>query len=748
MFPLILERKLREMSYLERLNSAQYEAVTAPLGAVRVLAGAGSGKTRVLIARIAWLLETEQAAPHQILAVTFTNKAALEMKVRLETLVDIPLRGIWLGTFHSLCHRFLRLHHVAAGLSRNFQIMDSDDQIRLCRQIIRDQKLDDKLYPPRELANFINEQKDEGRRAEHLEMIGDPKRHEFIRLYQIYQAQCEAAHLVDFSELLLRTLEVLRTNQLLLSHFQERFRFILVDEFQDTNAVQYAWLQLLASRHQQIFVVGDDDQSIYGWRGARVENILYFDEVFPQSVTIHLEQNYRSTEPILKAANAVISKNSDRLVKELWTEEEGGEPISLYHAQDGYDEARFVADTIEEIHQSEKVPLNQFAILYRSNAQSRLFEELFLRRNLPYRIYGGLRFFDRAEIKDLLAHLRLLVNRNDDISLERIFSTPPKGIGAVTIDKIRAERERIGGSLWGAIQSLIEQQALSGRAHNALVELKTLIESLSEAAESLSLPDLFKEVIVKSRLIPHYKKEPMGRGEDRLENLNELVSAAQDFILDETRELLFSDESSESLPERDTLRDLEEFLVGITLDATEAQREESDEAIQLMTLHASKGLEFSYVFIVGMEEGLFPNQRSMFHGMGIEEERRLAYVGITRAKRVLFLSYAMTRMLYGQLSEPAPSRFIGDIPSNLLKMVGSSITVQAPNRALRRSTALQEMGESTSGFKINQRVTHPKFGDGLIVNFEGSGAATRVTVNFSAHGVKTLVLNYARLTPL
>ncbi|PWD90477.1 DNA helicase II [Ignatzschineria cameli] len=730
------------MSYLEQLNESQYEAVTAPLGPVRVLAGAGSGKTRVLISRIAWLLETEQAEPFGILAVTFTNKAAFEMRTRLEDTLKFSLRGMWIGTFHSLCHRILRLHHRDAGLIENFQILDSDDQVRLCRRVIRARGLDEKLYQPRVLANFINGHKEEGRRAQHIEVYNDAFTKNLVQLYHDYQTLCEQSGLVDFSEILLRTVELLRTHQAILNHYQERFKFILVDEFQDTNSVQYAWLQLLSGKHHNLFVVGDDDQSIYGWRGAKVENILHFDTHFEGVTTVRLEQNYRSTKAILEAANHVIEKNDTRLEKRLWTDNESTQPIILYRGTDGYDEARFVVETIKE-RLKEGYQKSDIAILYRSNAQSRLFEELLLRGQIPYRVYGGLRFFDRAEIKDIMAYLRMVVNPNDDVSLERSMTTPPKGIGQATIEMIReyAAQQRI--SLWESMQHLLEGQQLTTRAHNVLLAYSEQIHDLMLKVDEMKLDQFFAYAIEQSGLKAQYKKEPLNRGEDRIDNLNELITAAEYFMMSDQVELAFSDDPVD-IQSLTTREQLDAFMGQTSLDSSDAQAEAGEDSIQLMTLHASKGLEFPIVFLVGMEDGMFPSDASIQEADRLEEERRLAYVGITRAEKVLYLLGAEQRMIYGKTLRMPPSRFIRDIPSHLVEMIGPAIAIR---QTLPSSKAgkREQFEDNIDGYKIGQFVSHPKFGDGVIQGFEGVGASTRVIVEFSESGRKVLVLSFANL---
>lgn len=738
------------MSYLENLNERQFEAVTAPLGPVRVLAGAGSGKTRVLISRIAWLLNTGQCAPYSILAVTFTNKAAFEMRTRLEDQLTLSMRGMWIGTFHSLCHRMLRMHAREAGLIENFQIMDSDDQTRLCRRIIRAKGLDEKVYPPKMLASFINGHKDEGRRAEHIEVHhGDALTYNLVELYRDYQAVCEQSGLVDFAEILLRTLELLRNNLPLLKHYQDRFEFILVDEFQDTNSVQYAWLQLLANKHQRLFVVGDDDQSIYGWRGAKIENILHFDQDFPDATTIRLEQNYRSTKAILEAANTVIAKNSERLDKKLWTESDSSQPIIVYRGTDGYDEARFVVETIKETLDKGGVKKSDIAILYRSNAQSRVFEEFFLRAQIPYRVYGGLRFFDRAEIKDIMAYLRMVVNPHDDVSLERSMTTPPKGIGQATIERVREYAAQNSCSLWDALQLLLESQTLTTRAQNVLLAYSEQIHDLRAQIEEMALDQFFAYAIEASNLKPHYQKEPMNRGEDRIDNLNELITAAEYFMKGDQIELAFIEEPID-MKSLTSFEQLEAFMGQTSLDSSDNQADIDEDSVQLMTLHASKGLEFPIVFLVGMEDGIFPSDAAVNEVGRIEEERRLAYVGITRAEEKLYMTGAERRMIYGKTLHLPPSRFLRDIPGHLIEEIGPAIDIRPvqTQSVAARTRNTHALNDQVEGYKIGQLVEHAKFGEGVILGFEGSGPSTRVIVEFANSGRKVLVLSYARLTIL
>ena len=765
-------------NFLSSLNTAQYEAVVAPLGPVRVLAGAGSGKTKVLTSRIAWLIETGQAKPHTILAVTFTNKAAFEMRLRLEKLLNTSVQNMWIGTFHSLCHRFLRMHFQEASLSRDFQVLDSDDQLRLCKRILKVKQIDEKKIPPKMLAHFIGQKKDQGLRAQHVDAGFDPISIALLEAYFEYQTICEQSDLVDFSEIILRTLETLRSNDLLLKHYQQRFSDILVDEFQDTNDVQFAWVKLLMNSGRRLFVVGDDDQSIYGWRGAKIENILRFDQDFTDAVSVALEQNYRSTPHILAAANHVIAKNIERLDKKLWTEDQSGELVSLYCALDAYDEASFVLESIKAA-KLEGEKLADLAILYRSNAQSRLFEEALLKARIPYRVYGGFRFFDRVEIKDVLAFVRISLNPNDDLALERTMTTPPKGIGQASIDKIRALANVSQISLWQSILSLLESQKLAARIHTALSQFKAQVEMMQDSLLVRNLADHVEFCLEHSNLKSAYNNEAMGRGEDRIENLQELLSAVRYFMEENERMAIFDKPAvvyeseaeyegvNNSIEEDLTInsqseqnsnqRLLSQFLADITLDSTETQANKYEDCVQLMTLHAAKGLEFAQVFMVGMEEGLFPSEASSYESSRLEEERRLAYVGITRAEKKLFITCAERRMWHGKEFRAPLSRFIKDIPDSVMRTIGPAINIQRPQSASyahvgsaysnnRFNKAAAE--QTIQGYRLGQTVTHEKFGEGVIMAFEGNGSQTRVIVQFAKEGRKILVLSYARLIAL
>ena len=683
---------------LDSLNEKQREAVAAPRGNLLVLAGAGSGKTRVLVHRIAWLLSVENCSPYSIMAVTFTNKAAAEMRHRIEHLIGTSQGGMWIGTFHGLAHRLLRAHHMDANLPQDFQILDSDDQFRLLKRIVKALNIDEKQWPPRQAMWYINGKKDEGLRPQHVETYNNPVEATWLRIYQAYQEACDRAGLVDFAELLLRAHELWLNKPHILNHYRERFTNVLVDEFQDTNSIQYAWIRLLAGNNSNVMIVGDDDQSIYGWRGAQVENIQRFLKDFPGAQSVLLEQNYRSTSNILKAANTLIANNGGRMGKNLWTEGGDGEPISIYCAFNELDESRFVVGRIKT-WQENGGALNDCAILYRSNAQSRVLEEALLQTAMPYRIYGGQRFFERQEIKDALAYLRLIANRNDDAAFERVVNTPTRGIGDRTLDEVRRTARDRQLTLWQATRALLQDKVLAGRAASALQRFTELVDSL--AHETADMP--------------------------RIENLEELVTA--------TRQYSYQDEDQDLMP-------LQAFLSHAALEAGEGQADAYQDAVQLMTLHSAKGLEFPLVFIVGMEEGMFPSQMSLDEGGRLEEERRLAYVGLTRAMQKLTLTYAETRRLYGKEVYHRPSRFIGELPEECVEEVRLRASVSRPVSHRRMGTPISE---NDTGYKLGQRVRHPKFGEGTIVNLEGSGEHSRLQIAFPGEGIKWLVAAYARL---
>jgi DNA helicase-2/ATP-dependent DNA helicase PcrA len=716
---------------LASLNDAQVQAVAAPLGRQLVLAGAGSGKTRVLVHRIAFLIQAMGASPHSILSVTFTNKAAAEMRHRIEQMLSHNPAGMWVGTFHGLAHRLLRAHWQEAGLAENFQILDSDDQQRLIKRVIRELGLDEQRWPAKQAQWFINGQKDEGFRPQHIQAGGDLFLATMRGIYEAYEAACARTGVIDFSELLLRALDLWRDKPGLLEHYQRRFRHILVDEFQDTNAVQYAWLRLLAKGGDSLMVVGDDDQSIYGWRGARIENIQQFSSDFPDTQVIRLEQNYRSTAGILKAANALIANNNGRLGKELWTDGGDGEPLALYAAFNEHDEARYVVETIEDALRKDGLKRSEIAILYRSNAQSRVLEEALLRERIPYRIYGGQRFFERAEIKNAMAYLRLLDGRGNDAALERIVNVPARGIGEKTIESIREYARAHDVHMWEAIRLMLANKALPGRAASALGGFIELIEGLAEKVMAMPLHQMTQVVIEQSGLLAYHEAEKGEKGQARVENLEELVSAARAFENDED----------------DELTPLQAFLTHASLEAGDTQAAENEDSIQLMTLHSAKGLEFPLVFLVGMEEGLFPHKMSLEEPGRLEEERRLAYVGITRAMQKLVISYAETRRLYGSETYNKVSRFVREIPAPLIQEVRLSNSVSRPVSTSSMSGGSLFAGSAVpqTPFNLGQRVRHSLFGEGTILNFEGAGAQARVQVNFENEGSKWLMLAYAKL---
>lgn len=728
-----------DVSYLlDGLNPAQREAVTAPPGHYLVLAGAGSGKTRVLTHRIAWLNEVYRVPAHGIFAVTFTNKAAGEMRARADALLRNGSRGLWIGTFHGLAHRLLRLHWADAKLPEGFQVLDSDDQLRLVKRVVQQLELDEARFPPRQIAWWINAQKDEGRRPQHIQKGADEWGDVMLRCYALYQERCDRAGLVDFAELLLRAHELLRDQPALLAHYRHRFGELLIDEFQDTNSIQYAFVRVLAGDTGRVFVVGDDDQAIYGWRGAKVENVQKFLHDYPGAQTFRLEQNYRSSANILDAANAVIAHNPARLGKKLWTDSGEGEPVDLYAAYNEIDEARFA---IERIRQwvRDGGSYGDCAVLYRSNAQSRAFEENLLAEQIPYRVYGGVRFFERAEIKDTLAYLRLVANRADDAAFERAVNTPARGIGERTLDEVRRRARADAVSLWEAALRVNRENTLNARARNALAGFQALIDALTGEVAELSLQDKIDHVLARSGLRVHYANESKGQLDSRTDNLDELVSVASRFVRRD------DDEEAADMSE------LVAFLAYAALEAGEGQTQAGEDGVQLMTLHSAKGLEFPLVFLVGMEEGLFPNQRSIEESGRLEEERRLAYVGITRARQKLVLSYAESRRLHGQDMYGLPSRFLREIPPSLLHEVRPRVQVSRPfSPGPRRYTQYGSSGhvaipEAAPGIKLGQNVVHAKFGSGVVTDIEGSGAHARVQVNFDEAGSKWLVLAYANL---
>ncbi|OGT15308.1 MAG: DNA helicase II [Gammaproteobacteria bacterium RIFCSPLOWO2_02_FULL_38_11] len=721
--------------FLDALNPAQREAVCATQQHLLVLAGAGSGKTRVLVHRIAWLLKTTPLHPYNILAVTFTNKAANEIRKRIENLLKASVQSMWVGTFHSLAHRLLRLHWQEAQLPQNFQILDADDQVRLVRRSIQSLQLDEERWTPRSVTNFINGKKESGLRPNQIQ-AHDPHTKTLKQVYETYETLRKQRGLVDFSELLLACVELLK-NPNLLSHYQSRFTHVLVDEFQDTNTIQYHWIQQFMGAQNSLMTVGDDDQSIYGWRGAKVENIQRFSQDFPSAHTIRLEQNYRSTSTILSAANTLIANNDQRLGKNLWTAGESGEKISLYAAFNELDEANFV---IEKIKQNLRAGYDrkQIAVLYRSNAQSRVLEENLIQAAVPYRVYGGLRFFERAEIKDALSYLRLLLNRNDDTAFERIINVPTRGIGEQTLGILRDQAKLNQISLWQAMLSTLKSQSLTTRAQTALERFHLLIESLTELLNSRSLPELTSAVIHQSGLIEHYQKEKGEKGQARIENLEELINALP----------VASNET--------TVQILTDFLSNAVLESGEYEAKAGDDCIQLMTLHAAKGLEFPVVFICGLEEGLFPHPMSLNEG-NLEEERRLCYVGMTRAMKKLILTYSEIRRMHGQEHHHSPSRFLREIPTDLLDEVRPAkftfpISMQKTEHSKNNFSHFNKKPEvaavKIAGFHIGQTVRHAKFGEGVILNYEGQGPQTRIQIRFKKEGIKWLSLEFTQLIAL
>ncbi len=729
-------------SLLSDLNSQQLEAITLPHQSALILAGAGSGKTRVLTTRIVYLIQSGQVSPHGILAVTFTNKAAKEMLTRITAMLPINPRGMWIGTFHGLCHRLLRTHYQDAGLPQAFQILDSADQLALIKRILKDLSVDEKRFPPRQVQWFINNAKEAGLRASSV-TVEDAFSRRMLEFYQVYEQQCYKEGVVDFAELLLRSYELLKRNQVLCAHYRERFRHILIDEFQDTNVLQYQWLKLLAGvgstteqQNAAVFAVGDDDQSIYAFRGANTGNMKEFERDFAISKIIKLEQNYRSYGHILDAANALINNNADRLGKNLWTAEGKGEPVRVYNAPNDFDEATFIVEEVKALH-AEGIVLSDMALLYRSNAQSRILEHSLFNAAIPYRVYGGMRFFDRQEIKHALAYLRLIANPDDDNALLRVINFPTRGIGMRSVEQLQDSAKINGSSLWvAAVQQADEYETLklqvdSGKTLKGIAGFVHRITLLRERCDSLPLPQIVEQMLSDSELIAHYTKER--ESAERLENLNELVNAATSFVHE---------------AENDTLT---EFLAHASLEAGEHQAGSGQDALQLMTVHAAKGLEFHTVFLSGLEEGLFPHENSLNETDGIAEERRLMYVAMTRARRRLYLSFAQSRMLHGQTRYNIASRFLHEIPEDCLKWLQSASNVanlKASHSSPQNWPHSVTKSSSTCPWKMGQKVVHGKFGTGIIVNFEGTGSDARVQVNFENSGSKWLLLEYAKLTSI
>ncbi len=731
---------------LRGLNPEQLAAVTLPPQHALILAGAGSGKTRVLTTRIAWLIQTAQVGPHGILAVTFTNKAAKEMLTRLSSMLPINTRGMWVGTFHGLCNRLLRAHYRDAGLPQLFQILDSADQQAAIKRLLKQLNVDDEKFPPRELQHFINAQKEQGIRPGAVEAWDDHTRRR-IELYDAYDQQCQREGVVDFAELLLRTYELLSRNEVLRRHYQERFSHILVDEFQDTNPLQYRWLRLMSGypgeARAAMFAVGDDDQSIYAFRGADVGNMRDFEREFKVQNVIRLEQNYRSHGNILDAANAVIKNNADRLGKNLWTDAGAGEPIRVFEAYSDLDEAQWLVEEIKALVRDGHMR-SEIALLYRSNAQSRVIEHALFSAGLPYRVYGGLRFFERQEVKHALAYLRLIANSDDDTAFARVVNFPTRGIGARSIEQLADTARQHNCSLFAAIP------LLTGKPGAVLAGFAQLISRMKEGSTNLPLPEQIDHVIALSTLKEHYSSEK--EGQDRIANLDELISAAASFIAEER----FAEDGSPETYENV----LASFLAHASLEAGEHQAGEGDDALQLMTVHSAKGLEFNMVFLSGLEEGLFPHENSAMELDGVEEERRLMYVAITRARQRLYLSFSQQRMLHGQTRYNAASRFLEEIPAALLKWLkpkqtrgfssGSSYSAPAYQNAAGASASVRRDHEAggVPGLRIGANVMHAKFGQGVVIGAEGGGNDARVQVNFGAAGVKWLALSVAKLDVL
>jgi len=719
---------------LEHLNAEQLAAVTAGDEHMLVLAGAGSGKTRVLTTRIAWLLKSGKVSPGGLLAVTFTNKAAREMFTRLAAMLPVNPRGMWVGTFHGLANRMLRAHHREAGLPREFQILDTQDQLAAVKRLARSMSVDEDRLPPRALQYFINARKEEGLRAADIQAPDEATRRQ-VELYAAYDEQCRREGVSDFAELLLRSYELLMRNEPLREHYGARFRHILVDEFQDTNRLQYRWLKLLAGEASRIFAVGDDDQSIYSFRGANVGNMTDFEREFRVAKVARLEQNYRSQGNILDAANALIAHNRNRLGKNLWTADGAGEPLRVFEGESDSEEARFIAEEVKAL-QREGLKLACIAVLYRSNAQSRVIEHALFGAGIAYRVYGGLRFFERAEVKHALAYLRLVATPEDDNALLRVLNFPPRGIGARSLEGLQDAAKARGSSLWAALDGL------TGRAAAPVAAFRGLIRSLQEQTATLPLPEKVEHVLSRSGLIEHYKNER--EGTDRIENLGELVNAAAVFSQEDRSTGLASGEGDEDGVVMDPLT---AFLAHAALEAGEHQAGEGQDALQMMTVHSAKGLEFEAVFICGLEKGLFPHEQALLQKDGLEEERRLAYVAITRARQRLYLCHAQTRLLHGQTRYNLPSRFLQEIPEGLMKWLTPRYAPPAPmafGAAPKKAPGFAKARE-VGGFRIGQNVIHAKFGPGVILDAEGMGGEARVQVNFGRGGIKWLAVAVAKL---
>jgi DNA helicase-2/ATP-dependent DNA helicase PcrA len=755
----------RMQNLLDNLNPEQLAAVTLPAQPALILAGAGSGKTRVLTTRIAWLIQTGQVSPGGLLAVTFTNKAAKEMMTRLSAMLPINTRGMWIGTFHGLCNRLLRAHYRDAGLPQTFQILDTQDQLSALKRLLKAMNIDDEKYPPRNLMYFINSAKDQGLRAGQVEASDDYSR-KFAELYQLYDDQCQREGVVDFAELLLRTYELLSRNQPLREHYQARFKHILVDEFQDTNDLQYKWLKLMAGQQGAVFAVGDDDQSIYAFRGANVGNMVAFEREFRVENLIKLEQNYRSYGHILDAANTLIAHNSRRLGKNLRTDAGHGEPVRIYEASNDLQEAQWIIEEAKSLI-DEGAARSEIAVLYRSNAQSRVIEHALFSAGIPYKVYGGQRFFERAEIKHAIAYLQLMDNPHNDSAFLRVVNFPTRGIGLRSLEQLQDAARQYGLSLYAAVPYV------TGKAGSSLGAFVKLIEGARFEAQHLPLPEMVQVVLDASTLIAHYRNEK--EGADRVENLEQLVNAATLFVSEEGFGLdapAFLGPKAEAIaglalaadgvevlnadaPLPAVMSPLSAFLSHASLEAGDNQAQAGQDALQLMTVHSAKGLEFDAVFITGMEEGLFPHENSAQEQGGVEEERRLMYVAITRARKRLYMCFSQTRMLHGQTRYNMKSRFFDELPEHTLKWLSPKVQHHwfgnqqksawddVPESGANKIA--QNFGKKDVGWRIGETVSHQKFGEGVIVNIEGSGGNARAHINFGRHGMKLLDLTIAKL---
>ena len=718
---------IKQNSNLADLNQKQIEAVTTSDESALILAGAGSGKTKVLTSRVAWLIHNQTTSPGGILAVTFTNKAAKEMLVRISSQLPINTRGMWVGTFHGLCNRFLKKHYKDADLPEIFQILDSADQKSAIKRVMKSMNIDEELFTSKDLQYFINANKEEGIRSNDYQAFDDISKKK-NKIYSMYEKQCQKEGVVDFAELLLRCLELIQKNISIREHYQSIFKHILVDEFQDTSKLQYQWLKLLTSDQSFIFAVGDDDQSIYGFRGASPGNMKDLQKDFKIKNVIKLEQNYRSKNNILNAANAIIDNNKDRLGKNLWASSGDGDLIRQYTALDDRLEAAYLVDEIKMMHRAGS-RYDQIAILYRNNAQSRVIEMAMVTNQIPYRVYGGLRFFERAEVKHTLAYLRLISNKNDDNAFIRIVNFPPRGIGARSIEQLDDYTKKNDCSMWEAAK------AFSSENKSPKISIfVNLIQNVEDQIHGTGIDESIDYINTYSGLKEHYAKDKDGGS--RIENLDELVSAAKSYMID-----IREENPEDKLTEKQSLL-LAEFLDYTSLESGELQASIGDDALQLMTIHSSKGLEFDVVFITGLEDGLCPHERSLLEQKGIEEERRLMYVAVTRARNKLYLSLAQSRMTYGQPRYNLPSRFLDEIPEELIKRLNSS----KDKDLLYSAPTIAAYSESKHIWKVGTMVSHQKFGQGMVTGYEGNENDLRIQIKFSNHGIKWLAMEYAKLS--